>query len=207
MSVFGILVDGQSEFEGLPFLMTRLRAAGRILKPLRCDMQPYAPLPQIAYAVQRRIPILLAKGAETVVVLLDKEDRSECTGSLATNLEHEIRTRLANTPGVLVHVVLKVRKFENWLIADPEPYRRHAGLFQHPERIENAVVPNKADNVDALSLITACTKSGQFNKVTVAKQICTGQDPEVAARNSRSYRRLLRVLGHPRYVTQSKLPV
>jgi hypothetical protein len=207
MSVLGILVDGQAEFESLPLLIKRLNFGGRLLKPLRCDMQPYAPLPQIAYAVQRRIPILLDKGADSILVLLDKENRSECTGLLARQLEQEIRTRLTDAPGVLVHVVLKVRKFENWLVADAEPYRRQPGLFQHPERIKSAVTPDKADNLDALALITSCTKSRHFNKVTIAKQVCSRQDPYQAAKNSRSYRRFLRVVGCPRYARQSKSAV
>jgi hypothetical protein len=134
------------------------------------------------------------------------ENRRECSGSLSRQLEQEIRKRLANTPGIPVHVVLKVRKFENWLIADPEPFKKQPGLFLHTERIENAVVPNKADNLDAVSLINACTKSGDFNKVAIAKQICSRQNPEDAAKNSRSYRRFLRVVGHPRYINQSKEP-
>jgi hypothetical protein len=207
MSVLGILVDGKAEFESLQLVTNKLSGVGRILKPLHCDMQPYAPLPQIAYSVQRRIPILLGKGAEAILVLLDKENRQDCTVSLAKQLEQEIRKRLANTPGVPVHVVLKVRKFENWLIADPGPYKLLAGLFQHPQRIENAVIPDRADNLDALSLINTCTKSGKFNKVSIAKQICSRQDPEEAAKNSRSYRRFLRVLGYPRYITQSRSPV
>ena len=78
MSIIGILVDGQAEYQSLPLLIPRINLSGRVLKPLYCDMQPYAPLAQIANSVLRRIPILVAKSAETVVVLLDKERRIDC---------------------------------------------------------------------------------------------------------------------------------
>ena len=48
-----------------------------------------------------------------------------------------------------MRVVLKVTKLENWLVADPQTLRDLPGLFEHVERIEKQVAPDRADAADA----------------------------------------------------------
>src|SRR5215218_4451722 len=90
----GLLVDGRAEFEGLPHLLPRLRSPHQVLLPLVCDIQPFARPAQMALVASKRFPILLAKGAEAIVVLIDKETRQDCTVELVQAVEREARLRL-----------------------------------------------------------------------------------------------------------------
>lgn len=192
----GVLVDGDAEFHGLPHVLPRLGSPHQILNPLRCGMQPMAPPGQIALVASKRFPILLDKGAEFIVILIDKETRPDCTGELVQAVEREARMRLRNlSPTVDLQVVFKVSMFENWLIADPKAVAGLPGLFERAERIEKQVSNGRADAVDALGLLKACSKRRSYEKVAGAVAICKGLDPTRAAGSSRSFRKLLKVLG------------
>jgi hypothetical protein len=199
----GILVDGYSEYSGLPLLLPKLRTIDHILRPLHCDIQPFSQPAQIAYVASKAARVLIAQGATEIVVLIDKENRPECTVELVTSIELEMKRRL---PMISSRVVLKVNTFENWLIADPAALSSYKSLFPKIRKIEKAVVPDKADHVDALSLLKDCAKNGHYDKVKCAKSICTSLDPDRASKNSRSFRRFLRVVMHGRYCRQSKRP-
>ena len=204
----GFLVDGQAERKGLPKIIPRVRSSATILRnPLFCDMQPFAPPAQIAHVAAKRFGILLAKGVSKIVVLIDKERRPHCTPRIACDIESEMRKRLAKIdPRAQLSVVLKVTMFENWLVADPDAYKALRGRFTRVATLRKAVEPDKADSVDALSLLRKCSKTGTFEKVRDGVAICKELEPNRAARNSRSFRRFLRVLGHPDYESQSKSP-
>jgi hypothetical protein len=203
----GILVDGQAEFHSLPLFLDRVDTQAQILKPLYCDMQPFASYQQIAYVAMKRVSILLQKGVSKVVVLIDKEQRGDCAPLMANSIEEELEGRLRQTDwNGQVSVVVKVDAFENWLVADPHAFVKLTGMFKHRKRIRKAVEPDKADNVDALAVLNRCCVKGSFSKVKGAKAICQRLDPTRAATNSRSFRRFLRVLGDPAFSTESKNP-
>ena len=67
----------------------------------------------------------------------------------------------------------------------------------------------RADNIDALRLLKRAIESGvegrSYNKTVDAIRIMARVDPLEVARNSRSFRRFLRVLGCPAYRDQSKI--
>lgn len=194
----GVLVDGDAEFYGLPHLLSRLGSPHQVLKPLRCDIQPFASPAQMALAASKRFSILLAKGAESIVVLIDKETRPDCTVELVQAVEREARARLRDLSSTMdLQVVFKVSMFENWLAADPTALSGLPGLFEHVERIERQVSSGRADSVDALDLLKACSKQRSYDKVSGAVAICKGLDPVRAAGNSRSFRKLLKALGCP----------
>jgi hypothetical protein len=196
----GILVDGQAEFQGLRHLLSRLGSPHQILSPLYCDIQPLASPAQMALAASKKFQVLLVKGVEAIVVLIDKETRQECTGDLVRQIEREARARLSDlAPEVHLRVVLKVTKLENWLVADPGALRDVPGLIENPERIEKQVSRGRADAVDALGLLKGCWRKRSFNKPECAIAICQKIDPARAAANSRSFRKLLKTLGHPDY--------
>lgn len=204
----GILVDGQAEYHSLPLILDKIETDVQVLTPLYCDMQPHAPPAQIAYVAMKKMHMLLRRGISKVVVLIDRENRRECVPGMKNAIERELRDRLIQVdPNVEVFVVLKVRAFENWLIADPKAFAKLRGMFQYRKRIEKAVVPDKADNLDALDLLKRCSRNGCFEKVKGAKAVCKNLDPRRAAENSRSFRRFLRVVGDPLYSTQSKRPL
>lgn len=193
----GLLVDGRAEYYSLPLLLPRLGSPHQILAPLVCDIQPFASSAQMALAASKKFPILLAKGAESVVILIDKETRPDCTVELVRAVEREARARLRNFSSTVdLQVVIKVSMFENWMAADPAALSGLPGLFEHVERIERQVSGGRADSVNALELLKGCSKRS-YDKVSGAVAICKGLDPARAAGNSRSFRKLLKVLGCP----------
>jgi Domain of unknown function (DUF4276) len=190
----GLLVDGRAEYSALPHLLERIVSPHTILRnPLLCDIQPFASPAQIAHVASKSFPILLHRGADRILILIDKETRQDCTGELAAAVEKEARARADS--GVEVRVVLKVKMFENWFVADPEALRGISGRFEKVERIAKQVTPNRADAVDALGLLKTCSKDRTFDKVRDGVAICKVLDPTRAAAGSRSFRKLLKELG------------
>lgn len=192
----GLLVDGRAEYEALPHLLERLRTGNAILqRPLVCDIQPHASLAQMALAASKKFPILLDRGADLIVILIDKETRQDCTVELVRAVEREATERLSRLdPEARVQVVFKVSCFENWLVADPEALRDLTGLFDRIERIERQI-ENRADSVNALELLKSCLRQKSYDKLRGALAICKKLDPQRAAANSRSFRKLLKILG------------
>jgi len=192
----GLLVDGQGEYQALPHLLPRLGSPHQILRPLFCDIQPHANPARMALAASKKFPILLAWGVEVIVVLIDKENRPECTGELVQVVEQEALARLKDLSSTVdLRVVFKVFMLENWLVADPSALRGLPGLFQNVARIERQVSNGRADTVNASDLLKACSKKHSYDKVEGAVAICKRLDPGQAATNSRSFRKLLKVLG------------
>jgi hypothetical protein len=190
----GLLVDGRAEYSALPHLLERIVSPHTILRnPLLCDIQPFASPAQIAHVASKSFPILLHRGADRILILIDKETRQDCTGELAAAVEKEARARADS--GVEVRVVLKVKMFENWFVADPEALQGISGRFEKVDRIAKRVSPNRADAVDALGLLKTCSKDRTFDKVRDGVAICKVLDPARAAAASRSFRKLLKELG------------
>jgi hypothetical protein len=203
----GILVDGQAEYRGLPLLIPRITTSSTILKPLYCDMQPFAPPGYIAYVAMKRSHILVGKGASLIILLIDKETRPDCIPQISQEIESQFSSRLTSCyPSVRSSVIVKNATFENWLVADPDTFKLLTGMFNDWHSIYNAVTPDKADNIDAIQLLKHCCKKGHFDKVESAIAICDKLNPDQAAKNSRSFRRFLRIVNHPNYVAQSRNP-
>ncbi len=194
----GLLVDGRAEYQALPHLLERLRTEHPVLRhPLYCDIQPHASPSQMALAASKRFPILLDQGADFIIILIDKENRQDCTVELVRAVEREALAHLVELdPKARVQVVLKVSCFENWLVADPQALRDLPGLFEKIERIDRQVAPNHADSVNALKLLNGCSRQKSYDKRQGALAICKKLDPERAAANSRSFRKLLKTLGY-----------
>jgi len=199
----GIVVDGQSEYEALPMLYRQLHEASgvTILKPAMAKIQPYAPPAAIARVCLPATRVLLAKGVDDVVVLLDRENRDECCGAFAS----AIANSLIAATGADVSVVLKNRMFENWLLSDTSAVKAVSGRFAVSRTTERSVSPDKADHVDATALLKRCAVKN-YEKVSDACAILANADLASMAQNSRSFRRFLRCAGHPGYSVQSRLP-
>lgn len=204
----GLLVDGQAEYHGLPLILPRVETSARVIKPLYCDLQPFATPEQIAHVAMKNMQILIQRGATEVIVLIDRETRPECPSMLASSVSTALKSRLLSiTSRIKVVVVIKVSTFENWLVADYEAFKNLPGRFRDQRCIKLAVHPNKADNINATDLLKRCAKGKDYDKVRDAKSICDKINPNRAGKNSRSFRRFLRVLGHPQYSQQSRQPV
>lgn len=203
----GLIVDGHAEFIGIPRFLDRVQTSAEVLRPIRADMQPFAPPGQIAHRAAKKAGILLSRGASKIIVLIDHETRPDCTPRFRRELEREMRKRM-KTKGrpASVHVVVKETMFENWLVADPGACKAVIKTSRGIGALRRHVEPNKADNVDALALLKQHAARKQFDKRGDGAAICAKLDPNVAAQNSRSFRRFLRLLGNPDYAKQSKRP-
>lgn len=203
----GIVVDGAAESQALRPLTRRVGVpnGSRILDPVYADLQPKATAAQIARSGLRVVNLQIQRGADFVVVLIDREDLHACPSKLAG----DIRLEFAKQGVTSVEVVVKNRCFENWLIADPESLRtRLTARFSVTEGFRNRVSPNRADLVsDAESLLNSIISGAEFHKLRDATRIAEVADPLRIASNSRSFRRFLRVVGCPHYVNQSALPM
>jgi hypothetical protein len=189
----GVVVDGDSEFTALPALYESLRAATghTFLNPIKAPLQPMAPYPVIARAARKSVEQLLQRGAQRVLILVDRETRHECPPLLAQSIQGEV------TADADVLVVIKDRTFENWLIADLSALKSQNAKYTISGATERSV-RNKADAVDALPLLKRCLRPGMtYHKVQDARRIMDRADIAEIARHSRSFRRFLASSGHP----------
>jgi len=134
--------------------------------------------------------------------LIDREDREDCAPEFAQTIEGAMEGM-----GEQVHVVVKNRTFENWLIADPDCFGRLSGRFKLTNAFVGRVSPDKADNVrDATAMLNRICVKGSYHKTLDPPKILGAMDVGQAGKNSRSFRRFLRILGDKRYRDQSKKP-
>lgn len=202
----GILVDGQAEFTAMPKVLPRIETPHKILDPLFAPIQPLAPIGQIVHALKARLHILANRGVHKVVVLIDFETRNSCIGEWAFTLETAIRNRYSNMGIAEFNVVIKDTKFENWLISDPKVFLNMRKRFKIPVKDAERFVLNNADSMDALSLLKKMSVGNCYDKISDAQRICSEAHPMRMAKNSRSFRRFLRIVGVPEYEAQSKHP-
>jgi len=198
----GIVVDGDAESQALKLLTRRIEIEGvQLLNPAYANMQPKSPPGRIARAAVKTVAILRARGATLIVVLIDREDRQECPPEFA----NQLKRAFAKLGYDDIHVVVKNRTFENWLIADLEALKQLRGRFKVTKTFERTVSPNIADNVvDAEALLNTIVVKQKYHKRRDATRIMAVQEIRNMAKNSRSFRRFLRVVGHPQYLSQSK---
>jgi hypothetical protein len=202
----GLVVDGIGERDALPKLYNKIQTEHTLLQPIKRDIQPMAPAGQIALVAAGGCRILAVKRVDLAVVLVDFERREGCPGAFALQVQGLIEQRIADL-GMDVAVVVKFRAFENWLIADPDCLSRAPAQFTAARDLERAFPAGRADHVEALPILERATgQRRSYHKVYGAVSICTHLDPARAARNSRSLRRFLRVLGDSRYADQSRRP-
>jgi hypothetical protein len=197
----GLVVDGDAEYAAFSPVLAQLRSETRhaFLNPLKADIQPLAPAGAVAERCMKPSKQLRLRGADMVVVLIDRERRSECPGEWAASIMEHLNLGY-------VHVIIKNQMFENWLIADIDALECQRGRFSVSQATRRAVQPNKADNVDAMQLIKRSVIRGGYQKVVDAKRILEHADHRRMALHSRSFRRLLRAVQHPEYRRQSRRP-
>jgi len=199
----GLIVDGQAEPDALWELRGKLQASQSMIRPLYADLQPKAAPGQIARKALSRVKMLRKRSASAIVLLIDREDQRECPPSLACEIQDAL-DRLGE-PGILV--VVKNRSFENWLIADVGALAKLRARFRPTKAFRERVVPNKADSVaDGASLLNRICIDTTYHKRRDPPRILKASDVGAMAKNSRSFRRFLRLVGDDRYRAQSKRP-
>lgn len=198
----GVVADGSAEVAALRELLSRITADGlEIITPLYADMQPLSTPAQIVKAAEGRLPICRGRGCRKIVVLLDHETRNSCPGVWAQTVSRAFH----DAGHTDVRVVIKQRQFENWLVADlPTVKRLHGRKYRITDAHVEAVRNRGADKVDAMDILERCT-DGEYCKRRDAATFCRAISPDAVAANSRSFRRFLRVVGHPRYALQSRV--
>jgi hypothetical protein len=199
----GIIVDGQAEYRSLPELMGKIQTPYAILNPIYADIQPFAPPGQIAQSIRKKLPILKAQNAKNVIVLIDRETRTECPGEFANSIMNRLQVPCANLGFTNLTVVIKDKTFENWLLSDPVALRQLRGRF-HTKYTQRQTLFTRADTTPALQWIKEAVNGESYNKVSDSINILRRADPLRMAISSRSFRRFLRVVGHPLYFAQSK---
>lgn len=197
----GFVVDGQAEALAYPRLFARLKVDGvTFINPLYADMQPKATPAQIVKAAASRLKLAMSRGAERQVLLIDFENRDDCPPAFAD----AINQTLQEFGFVKATAVVKKQCFENWLIADPQALGQMRARFDIEEGFHKLVCNTGADNISAQACLEKCCKKFGYNKRVDPVHILEKVSPEVMAINSRSFRRFLRVIGHPLYSNQSR---
>jgi hypothetical protein len=199
----GIFVDGNAEANAQRKILEKIRIPGvEFLGPIYVDMQPKATPRQIARKIIDKSG-LTANKTEYNIILIDKEDRNDCTIAFANNIESALNSFNKQK----FYVVIKQIQFENWLIASPSSFSRMKKRFAETAQLTKYVTPNLADNIQTpVSLINKIALKTYYHKRNDAVQIASLCDIKEMASNSRSFRRYLRLIGHPLYSKQSKKP-
>lgn len=200
----GVIVDGMSEYSGLPATLHKLRPGlpEAVMNPIKVDLQPGSPVAQTAKRYAGRIRLLEGR-VNAVVILIDGEQGQECPGQLAASLA----VQLAGAVFCPVAVVMKNRMLENWLVADFDTVSGLQGRFKFTAADRASVIPNRADNVDALRMLKRAAGKRAYDKVADSQRILGAANPLRMAANSRSFRKFLRSIRHPTYLGQSQNPV
>ncbi len=203
----GLIVDGVSEYHALPLLVPRIKVPHQLVGIAKADLQPHAPAGQLAARVRKTVQdSLLRKGARHVIVLLDLDGRDCCCVAWAAELTARLEGLTFSLP-CSVSAVIKVNQFENWLAADPEALQQVLGPLS---KAAIRTLTGSADNADATRVLKAAAsarnQNRQYDKVADAARLLKIADPLTMARNSRSFRRFLRLLDCPNYREQSRMP-
>lgn len=203
MRKIGVIVEGAGEIAALEEIIRKVETTAQIFgRPLLADLQPKATPAVIARSARERVKYLAEKGANRVVVLIDREDH-ECPVKMAEELTHSFNKMYAEL-GVEICVVVKDFCIENWLLGDVQALRAMGARFAVPENFEN--VARNADNVKnpVRVLNSLCKKKDGYDKGDDPGAICRNAEPLRVATSSRSFRKFLRSVDCTSYTTQSK---
>lgn len=201
----GVVVEGRGEFKALPEIREQVhritKASG--FKVLFAAYDPHAQPGRIVRECESRIRQFHARGYNRVIVLVDRESRNVGCSQLAKDLEE--RFAKAQFP-IPISVVVKDRRFENWLVADVDALKQMQGRFKITKGMRREIEPDRADRIDALRLLKKASQNGDFGKVDDARRIMQKADIGKMALNSRSFRCFLARLGHPHLANGSCQP-
>jgi hypothetical protein len=202
----GLIVDGEAEFRSLPRILSRISTTNTLINPLYADIQPYASVPQIVGVIKKKLNILSAKRVELALILVDLENKPDCPGDWAGQIEQACIKDCAHSGISRFAVVIKKTCYENWLIADTTAFDKSPKRFKFTDALRRSIEPDRADNVDAQKVMQSIVQGRAYDKVADAMRIMEKAEPLRIGENSRSFRRFLRVLETSEYKTQSKKP-
>ena len=129
---------------------------------------------------------------DKVLIIIDREDRSECCGGLAAEGVRLITHKLAEENlSIATSVVIPNRQIECWLMADTSALDR-SPLFERPL---SPLLGDNLDETNVMKVINDNLKKGQkwdkpkFGKALVQK---LNLENETVLRRSRSLRKLIK---------------
>jgi len=167
--VIAPIVEGHGDVSALPVLLRRLAPSLHVKRPVRF---PRAQLLQHVH-LERAVRIASSNIMDHGGVLLVLDADQDCAARLGPDLEAQLRSLLPQRPS---RVVVAVREFESWIVAGGPEYgvsdADAAGSPKRRIRDQHGVYSEAAD---------------QARLIAVA-------DLDLLERNSRSFRRLRRVI-------------
>lgn len=201
----GVVADGDSEVAALPKLYDSISAASgnSLAHPIKAEVHPEGKIGTIVKNYADVLQTLTGKEFDKVVVLIDRERRDECCGTIAAEIVEALKKR--EEWQFELAVVVKDRTFEHWLIADIRALKAQQARFRLNETAATMVSQRGADALDADALLKRwAIKPHSYQKIKDSVRILEQADPLRMAMTSRSFRRFLHCLGHPAYSAQSR---
>ena len=159
-NVIGLVVEGPTEYSAIPVLLQRLGI--RHTTPSSFNGQSvHVPLRDLVkYRLLKHVLVQLSRNTDLVLVILDVEDRPLTAEKFSEALCREIRKQVAQEMGrkaaAKVEVVACMRRFENWLIADPKGLTKSALIAKDL----SSQVACHADDRDALAMLSGAMAKG-----------------------------------------------
>ncbi len=156
----GMVVEGSTEYQALPEMLDRLGV--RHTRPSCIHGQPTdAPVNVLVEkALLPHVRAQLLKGAHRVLVVLDGELRSGTRHEVEAQILGELRDQVARTEGPTaagrIEIALSWRRFENWLLSDPDGIAQCKLIRRNP----TARVRCHADEKEALRILKQILQKG-----------------------------------------------
>ena len=202
----GLIVDGVSEYRSLNLISARIENGRHvILPPLKANIQPSNPAGVIVSRCREQIAnVFVVQPIDRLIVLIDLDKSNACAIVRAKELQDAFdAAKFGLKFGT--YVVLKNDRFENWLVADTHSFLASKKFALTASQAK--AITGRADDVDATELLHTAARvaSGKakrhfrYDKVSDAKVIMSAADPYEIARNSRSFRRFLKLVGCTTY--------
>jgi len=203
--IVGLLTEDQGSVGAWSECLGKLHSNDTFVGPLFAPMSPNGAPAKVADSALPQLKILKARNVERVVVFIDLEDANACAAPRRAALEDAFAPLAADLGFHRIDVVLKKTQLENWLCSDPERHRNSRYELK-PGRLR-VIRAGSADNVPGeLALKEVCNRP-PYSKTTDPARILSRNNPYRMAMHSRSFRKMLQLLGVPAYANQSARPV
>lgn len=190
--MIGIIVEGDGEQEALFEITKKINSKNQnqILKPVYVNVDPKGSPEQIALFCKSRIERFENHKVKKIIVLLDRENLDLCIPERAKQLTISLSKI---TTSAEICVVIKNKKFENWLIADHKVFESKRKRYKVTKSFINKIDKGKADNVsDAEKLINEIVLDKEYHKRHDAIDICKSSNLQTMEKNSRSFKKFLK---------------
>jgi hypothetical protein len=194
----GIIVEGETEYFCIPELASKLKhtVTGRHhLRGVGSDYPWEDVCNKLVYPYVRGFALQnSARRPDKVVIVVDREERSECCGGLATHGEKVLKEKLAEENlDINLSIVLPNTQFECWLLAEAELLDR-CPMFKRPL---SRLIGGTTDGKDILSIINANLKpSRNWDKIRFGLALAKKMDLSkgTVLERSRSLRKFVKEL-------------